>query len=81
MEPTDPKALLAAYKADDNTYWAVDAGHWQNVLDYLIERSEAMEAVAEAAGQIEGDPTDWQGGGACEQLWAALAKLEEVRRG
>jgi len=35
---TNVDGFLAAYAADDNTFWRCDLGHIMNVLDDLIDR-------------------------------------------
>jgi hypothetical protein len=35
---TNVEGFLAAYAADDNTFWRAETGHIQNVLDELIAR-------------------------------------------
>lgn len=34
---TNVEGFLRAYERDDNTFWQVETGHIQNVLDALIE--------------------------------------------
>jgi hypothetical protein len=43
---TNTDGFLAAYQKDDNTFWRVDTGHLQNVIDELIERLAADERDA-----------------------------------
>jgi hypothetical protein len=40
---TNTDGFLAAYQKDDNTFWRVDTGHLQNVIDELIDRLENAE--------------------------------------
>jgi hypothetical protein len=35
---------LDAYAADDNTFWASDSGHHQNVIDELIDYCQRLRA-------------------------------------
>lgn len=41
---TNVTGFLAAYAEDSNTFWRVDTGHIQNVLDALLDRLETCPA-------------------------------------
>ena len=47
---TNVDGFLAAYAADDNTFWRADYGHIQNVLDELIDRQSALAELIHQLG-------------------------------
>lgn len=50
---TDVDGFLAAYAEDDNTFWRMEHGHAQNVIDELIDRLAKSEAATAAAVRTE----------------------------
>jgi hypothetical protein len=44
VDATDVDGFLAAYAKDDNTFWACDSGHIQNVLDEMIDYAERLRS-------------------------------------
>lgn len=42
---TNVDGWLAAYAADDNTFWRTEPGHIMNVVDELIDRLEVSQGT------------------------------------